>query len=293
MDMQFQTIIYKIQEIEEKQGRPLGWEHLDNELKEHGILVCRGKDGLLYDILKEYSLKPESVLAIAATDETLKEAAQYNLAVLAYRNPHFPNEELFWSDFLIESFDDIDYYFLERVYQRKHGIPWTVIETRRCYLREMTVSDLPDLYELYSGAGMTDYIQPLRSFEEEVRYVKTYLDQMYRFYGYGFWFVKDRFTDELIGRAGFENYLTDDIWALEMGYAITPGRQRQGYAFEICKAMLAYAKGIESGFEKVYCFVKKSNAASIALLVKLGFLFEGMQIYGGENMLRYVYLLED
>ncbi len=152
MDMQFQTIIYKIQEIEEKQGRPLGWEHLDNELKEHGILVCRGKDGLLYDILKEYSLKPESVLAIAATDETLKEAAQYNLAVLAYRNPHFPNEELFWSDFLIESFDDIDYYFLERVYQRKHGIPWTVIETRRCYLREMTVSDLPDLYELYSAS---------------------------------------------------------------------------------------------------------------------------------------------
>ncbi len=52
-------------------------------------------------------------------------------------------------------------FFLERIYQRKHGIPWRVIETERTYLREMTVEDVDALYEIYAQEGMTDFIEPL------------------------------------------------------------------------------------------------------------------------------------
>lgn len=291
MDMQFQIVVYKKQELEVLKGMPKGFARLSEELEAHNILVYGAKSSTLQEILIENNFSPESVLVIAAKDGTLSEAAQLHLAVLAYQNPMFPEEELYCADFLTESFVGVDYYFLERVYQRKHGIPWRVIDTKRCYLREMTVDDLPDLYVLYSDPSMTKYLQPLSSMEEEIVYVKTHLEQMYRFYGYGFWIVKDRFTDELIGRAGFEHCRLGDTWVLEMGYAIAKGRRRQGYAFEICRAMLDYAKGIESGFDKVYCFVQEENIASKELLEKLGFCYECMQIRGGKNMLRYVYLL--
>ena len=286
--MQFQIVIYKKWELEVLKGMPKGWKRLSEELKAHKILIYGAKSGTLQEILNENNFSPESVLVISAKDETLEEAIRQNIAVLAYKNPMFPDEELYQADFLAESFIGVDYYFLERVYQRKHGIPWRVIDTRRCYLREMTVGDLPDLYVLYSDLSMTKYLQPLSSMEEETVYVKTHLEQMYHFYGYGFWIVKDRFTDELIGRAGFEHYCLGDTWALEMGYAVAKGRRRQGYAFEICQAMLDYIKGIESGFDKVYCFVQEDNTASKELLKKLGFCYEGMQVRGGKNMLRYV-----
>lgn len=291
MDMQFQIVIYKKRELEVLKGMPKGWKRLSEELKAHKILIYGAKSGTLQEILNENHFSPESVLVIAAKDETLEEAIRQNIAVLAYKNPMFPDEELYHANFLAESFAGVDYYFLERVYQRKHGIPWRVIDTGRCYLREMTVGDLPDLYVLYSDSGMTKYLQPLCSMEEETIYVKTHLKQMYHFYGYGFWIVKDRFTDELIGRAGFEHYCLENTWVLEMGYAIAKGYRRQGYAFEICQAMLDYAKGIESGFDKVYCFVQEDNTASKELLKKLGFCYECMQVRGGKNMLRYVYLL--
>ena len=150
----------------------------------------------------------------------------------------------------------MDYYFLERVYQRYHDIPWRVIETKRCYLREMIPDDLPDLYRLYAGKGMTEYMEPLYGWDEEMEYTKSYIENMYRFYGYGMWLVKDRMTDELIGRAGFDHYVVDGERILEMGYAIGVPYQRMGYASEVCQALIAYAKSAHLGYEELYCFVQ-------------------------------------
>ena len=64
---------------------------------------------------------------------------------------------------------------------------------------------LDALFELYAGKGMTDYMEPLYPYEEEREYQQAYIEQMYRFYGYGMWIVCDRNTGELIGRAGVEH----------------------------------------------------------------------------------------
>ena len=39
--------------------------------------------------------------------------------------------------------------FLEKVYQRYHRIPWTILETERCVVRELSLDDLDALFELY------------------------------------------------------------------------------------------------------------------------------------------------
>ena len=275
-------VIYKKQEIGQR-GR------LSSILRRHSVTEILAESKPLWECIKSNDIPLESLLVIAATDQTIQEANELSVAVLGYRNPRFPLEELYGTEYLVESLEEIDYYFLERVYQRKHGLPWRVIETNRCYLREITLLDLPDLYDLYGQKGMTDYMEPLYDKEKEYAYTKAYIQNMYRYYGYGMWLVKDRDTDELIGRAGFDHFEEGGECMLEMGYAISTLRQRQGYGFEVCQAMLAYAKGAELGFEQVHCFVREENTASLALLKKLRFRFLGSKILNGRKMLWYVF----
>lgn len=72
---------------------------------------------------------------------------------------------------------------------------------------------------MYAEPGMTDYMEGLYEYEEELEYQKAYIENMYRFYGYGMWLVFEKKTGTLIGRAGVEHReeLNGDM---ELGYAI-------------------------------------------------------------------------
>ena len=47
---------------------------------------------------------------------------------------------------LIEGLEEVDETFLLRAYERKHGIPWTIVTTERCIVREITLDDLYDVW---------------------------------------------------------------------------------------------------------------------------------------------------
>ena len=192
---------------------------------------------------------------------------------------------------VVEGFEEVDFYFLERIYQRKHGLPWRVIETERTYLREMTVEDVDALYEIYAQEGMTDFIEPLcEKREDEIAYTKAYIENMYVYYGYGMWLVCDRENGEIIGRAGLNTQEIEDEIVLEMGYLIRQEYQRQGYAYEVCTAIMDYAKEA-SGFSELSCLVEEENHPSLGLLQKLGFSFRKEVDILGKRMKRYVYAL--
>lgn len=288
-EMEFRYLVYRERELEREGQIGEDLRRVFGRVRRFGVSVTEIGELGLGEYLLGQGILAEDVLVLAAGDGTISEAAELSAAVLGYRNPDFSEEELYGADFLVEGFWEIDYYFLERVYQRKHGIPWRVIETKRCYLREMTLSDLPDLYELYAGEGMTKYMEPLYDWEQETEYTKAYIQNMYRFYGYGMWLVKDRMTHRLIGRAGLEHCDLEGECLLEMGYAVGVSYQRMGYAEEVCRAVIEYAGGAELGFDKIYCFVWEGNEASVALLHKLGFEFEGNCVRDGRKMQKYVW----
>lgn len=241
-------------------------------------------------ILEEAGYSSENALLIGAKDETLQAGCEAGLAVVAMKNPEFPGQSYEAADILIEGFEEVDFFFLERIYQRKHGIPWRVIETERCYLREMTLEDLDELYEIYGEEGIADYIEPLYERQEEEAYTKAYIQNMYGYYGYGMWLVFDRFTDKMIGRAGLNNQEIEGEIILEMGYLIRTGYQNQGYATEVCKAILDYAaEALE--FPCVYCLVDTENEKSIYFLQRMKFEAAGEIFLQGKKMKRYVYFL--
>ena len=63
--------------------------------------------------------------------------------------------------YAVESLAELDIEYLERVRRRYNHIPWDIGETDRCLIRELSLSDLPALYELYDKPGMTDFVEPL------------------------------------------------------------------------------------------------------------------------------------
>lgn len=168
--------------------------------------------------------------------------------------------------YAVESLAELDIEYLERVRRRYNHIPWDIGETDRCLIRELSLSDLPALYELYDKPGMTDFVEPLYDYETELEYQKAYIENMYGFYEYGMWLVFSRKTGKLIGRAGLEHD--------EMGYMIAPELWNQGYATEVCRFIIDYARE-NTDFEELYCRIDERNTASVRLAKKLGFTNSG------------------
>lgn len=168
--------------------------------------------------------------------------------------------------YAVESLAELDIEYLERVRRRYNHIPWDIGETDRCLIRELSLSDLPALYELYDKPGMTDFVEPLYDYETELEYQKAYIENMYGFYEYGMWLVFSRETGKLIGRAGLEHD--------ELGYMIAPELWDQGYATEVCRFIIDYARE-NTDFEELYCRIDERNEASVRLAKRLGFVRNG------------------
>lgn len=238
-------------------------------------------------ILELHKLKEEECLMIAATGKTLRIIEKMNIASIGYLNPICGKQDLSQTEVLVEGFDEVDFFFLERIYQRKHGIPWTVIETDRCFLREMTMEDLDALYQLYEEPEITRYMEGLyEDREKEEEYTRAYINNMYRFYGYGMWLVIEKETGKIIGRAGLNNVDIHGEPALEMGYMVGKPYQNQGYATEVCEGILQFAAEATE-FKMINCLIQKENVKSVHLIEKLDFTWEEELEIQEKTMQRY------
>lgn len=173
--------------------------------------------------------------------------------------------------YALEKTEELEQEDFERLYRRLAGLPWDILETPRCRLREMTVEDVDRLYEIYEDASVTRFLEDLyEDRDKERKYAEDYCKYIYGFYGYGIWIIEEKSSGEIIGRAGVEPREE----GIELGYVIAAPWQRQGIAFEVCSAVLEYVKQ-DVGWEKVICRVHPGNSASIGLLGKLGFCCPG------------------
>lgn len=192
------------------------------------------------------------------------------------------------ADIIVQGFQETGIQFLDRIQKRRNGIPWNILYTKRACVRETALSDLDELYALYEGEGITDYTEPLFEREAEEAYTKDYIRCMYYYYGYGMWVVRERQTDRLIGRAGLGHREQGNEVLAELGYLIGKEYQNQGYAQEVCRAIVEYARD-ELEITQLHCFIHSRNAVSIHVAEKLGFTLcgDGACPDGQEKMLHY------
>lgn len=189
-----------------------------------------------------------------------------NIPVLGWY--HQGGDSLEGLPYLMEVVEEIDVQYLERVYRRFKGIPWDILETKRCYVRETMVEDVDHFLKIYANSEIVRYMEDLYPPEEERTYIQEYIEKVYRYFEFGVWTVICKETGEVIGRAGFS--VRDGYDIPELGFVIAIPWQGKGIATEICRAILDYGER-EFGFEKVQALVRMENVSSLSLCRKLGF----------------------
>lgn len=209
----------------------------------------------------------QTLLIVTDRTDIAKCCLQHGFAVIGYL--HEQNRDVSFDGvrYLIEDISGLDAPFCELAFCRAHQLPYTVLETERCLVREITTEDVTRLYEIYADPAITSYIEALYADETAERsYIRDYIDNVYGFFGYGMWIVINKADGQLIGRAGIEP--KEDF--AELGYVIAREYQNQGYATEVCRAILTYAAD-RLGLPEVYVRVQKENAASLRICEKLQF----------------------
>lgn len=171
--------------------------------------------------------------------------------------------------YCIDAIKDMSDGTILRMYQREINIPWKILETERCIVREMTVDDLDDLYRVYDDPDTKRFIEDLyEDREKELKFTIDYINNQYRFFEYGMWVVIDKATGRLIGRAGVFDREGQDI--SEIGFIFDRKFQGKGYAYEVMSAITEYAKD-ELYKDSLISFTKHDNARAKKLLERLGF----------------------
>ena len=174
-------------------------------------------------------------------------------------------------NYVVENMEDLDEEFFDRIYRRVHRMPWTVIETAHCTIRETTQDDLDRFYEMYGDPAMTAFMDDLyREKADEAAYLREYQDKIYAFYGFGVWSIVEKHSGMVIGRARIS--MREGYEEPELGFCIDRNYRRRGYAREVCEAILRFMRD-EYETPVIQALVRPGNQASVNLLKGLGFTY--------------------
>lgn len=256
----------------EKLAERLGEEGLAAKVMSVTEFESSRADTVNAEGINQVYLKQESLVF---TDSALicRSALSENGCVSAFLHEGNRNEDFSGVSYAAESLADLSARYFERIYKRLTGKPWEILQTKRCILRETVEEDADAFYEIYAEPSVTEYTEPpYADKEKEKQYIRDYRDCYYRFYEFGIWTVLEKSTGRVIGRAGVN--LRDGYDIPEIGFVIGAPWQRQGYAYEICMAILDYVRD-ELGMNELQALVMPENKASAGLCRKLGFQAKG------------------
>lgn len=223
---------------------------------------------IINDIQMINDLK-DDVLYVSEHQEIIDYLNCKGVAVAGYRNKDKEDIWLKNVKYIVEDVEELTQDEQLKIYQRVKEMPWTILETTHLLVRETTVEDIDYFYTIYENPLMTKYTDRLfTNPEDEKEYQKRYIQEVYEFMGYGIWTVTLKETGEIIGRAGLA--VREGYEIPELGFLIGVPWQNRGYAYEVCTAIIEYAKK-ELEFEGIMAVVHSDNEKSNRLCKKLGF----------------------
>jgi RimJ/RimL family protein N-acetyltransferase len=150
-------------------------------------------------------------------------------------------------------------------------MPIPTLQTQRLTLRPHTLADYPKTLALWTDPEVTRHIAP-RPFTPEECWARLLRYRgHWAFLNYGFWLIEETQTGDFVGEAGFADHHRDidpPLTAPELGWALAPSKQRQGYATE------AVAAAVQWGLQNLpaqQCIISPGHVASIAIAKRCGF----------------------
>ena len=177
------------------------------------------------------------------------------------------------ADYILMEPQWVDRDSLVKIWQRQRRLPWTILETARCVVREFVPEDLEAIRALYDEEAERFLEAPSEDTEKERKILEAYIDRVYRLCGYGHWAVISRQTGELIGRIGFSfpnSSAPGPAPDATFGYLVRKDMRGKGIAREVCAALIEYGFS-QLGFELIGADTALSNNASAKILRSFGF----------------------
>lgn len=145
-----------------------------------------------------------------------------------------------------------------------------IIETFRCYLRQLTIDDTTHFYNLNSDPEVIQYTgdKTFESIEVARQFLQNY--NPYQEYGYGRWAVIQKETNAFLGWCGLK--YSHELNEVDLGFRFHKKYWNQGYATETAKACLEYGFN-QLHLTKIVGRAMEANAASVKVLEKIGMTF--------------------
>lgn len=258
--------------------------------------------GFMSGVLKEEqcgSVNRQETLLLCGDARLLGRLAAEGFYVTGYANADNAGEHFSGVPYIVQEPDLVDPDSYIKIYQRAAGLPWTILRTEHCLVREFTLDDLDGIYSLYDDQARRFLEPPSEDRAREKEILRAYIDRIYGLYGFGHWAVTAlnmSGPQKLIGRVGFAAITAEqELEAREMGiscpdadfgFLISRQCRGKGIAYEVCRALIRY--GFEElGFARIRADAKPGNAASLRLLHRLGFIQAGTSPDG-----RHVFYLD-
>jgi RimJ/RimL family protein N-acetyltransferase len=149
-------------------------------------------------------------------------------------------------------------------------------QTDRLRLRVPVLSDIPYMFNFYSSARAMTFIPKdvfIKMSQAEKRFYQ--FDDGFKKKECLWWAIDLKSTEETIGFGGFFDISKEDN-KTEIGYGIIEKYWGHGFVSEAVEAIVKY--GVEKvGFHRIYGHIVPGNNASIRILEKNKFKFEGCQ----------------
>ncbi|MEW5684309.1 MAG: GNAT family N-acetyltransferase [Pseudomonadota bacterium] len=150
-----------------------------------------------------------------------------------------------------------------------------MLETDRLSLREADEADAAFVLELLNSPGFLENIgdRGVRTEGEAQGYISERMLASYRDHGFGMWITVQKSDGAPVGIAGIIKREGLDV--PDVGYAFMPVAWGRGYAQEAASGVVRHAVEI-LGIPKLAAITTLENFASMAVLRKVGFTYQGV-----------------
>jgi len=151
-------------------------------------------------------------------------------------------------------------------------IPHLCLETERLILRHFQKGDAEHLFESMSDketCAMDGGYDPESSLDETyIASIDEFIQDPHRFV------IALKTSNQAIGMLHLMPVNDRQVEAMEIGYLINPSQRRKGYAKEAVSAMIRFLMK-EGKLDLILLGACEKNTASLSMIQKLGFTFEG------------------
>ena len=153
-------------------------------------------------------------------------------------------------------------------------------ESDRLYLRPTTEEDAALLLAILTAPKALRFIgdRNLQSEEDAREYIRQRALPQLRERGYANYTLVTKDTGTKVGVCGL--YVRPDLELIDLGYALHPDYEGQGFARESSKRIMQAAKA-HFGQSKLSAITHGENTASIRVLETLGFKHKGQKFVAG------------